>query len=243
MRRLGYLAIALFLLVPVGSGLIGRAIGPGVLRPMRLNPELLQQTAEMLNRSGAAKEDFNISAPDGVDLRGWKVRVPSPNGDWVLLFHGVSDNRTGLLGHAEFLLRHGYSVLMMDSRAHGESGGDMATYGWKERYDTVALVNALYATEKVRHLYALGVSMGAAVALQSAAVETRIDGVVAEDPFAACGKSATTTRGCISVHFLARRCFVRRPFSPCRHSQAPADSIPTTYPPGMLWRNVPFVCS
>ena len=184
MRRLGYLASALFLLAPVGSGLIGRAIGPGVLRPMRLNRERLQQTAEMLNRSGAAKEDFNISAPDGVDLRGWKVRVPSPNGDWVLLFHGVSDNRTGLLGQAEFLLRHGYSVLMMDSRAHGESGGDMATYGWNERYDTVALVNALYATEKVRHLYALGVSMGAAVALQSAAVETRIDGVVAEDPFA-----------------------------------------------------------
>ena len=89
MRRLGYLASALFLLAPVGSGLIGRAIGPGVLRPMRLNRERLQQTAEMLNRSGAAKEDFNISAPDGVDLRGWKVRVPSPNGDWVLLFHGV----------------------------------------------------------------------------------------------------------------------------------------------------------
>jgi len=39
MRRLGYLAIALFLLVLVGAGLIGRAIGPGVLRPTRLNPE------------------------------------------------------------------------------------------------------------------------------------------------------------------------------------------------------------
>jgi fermentation-respiration switch protein FrsA (DUF1100 family) len=102
----------------------------------------------------------------------------------VLLFHGVSDNRTGDLGHAEFLLRHGYSVVMMDSRAHGQSGGDMATYGWKERYDTVAITNALYATEKVRHLYAHGVSMGAAIALQSAAVEPRIAAVSAEDPFA-----------------------------------------------------------
>lgn len=72
----------------------------------------------------------------------------------------------------------------MDSRAHGESGGDMATYGWKERHDTVAVVDTLYSTEKVSHLYALGVSMGAAVALQSAVVEPRIEGVVAEDPFA-----------------------------------------------------------
>jgi hypothetical protein len=168
----------------MGAALVGRAIGPGLLHPMRLNPERLQQTAEMLRRSGAAKEDFRVRPPDGVELRGWKIRPPSPNGDWLLVFHGVSDNRTGVLGHAEFLLRHGYSVVMMDSRAHGESGGDMATYGWKERYDTVAIVDALYSTEKVSRLYALGVSMGAAIALQSAAVEPRILDVIAEDPFA-----------------------------------------------------------
>ena len=60
----------------------------------------------------------------------------------------------------------------------------MATYGWKERYDTVAITNALCFQESVRHLGALGVSMGAAIALQSAAVEPRIEAVVAEDPFA-----------------------------------------------------------
>ena len=102
----------------------------------------------------------------------------------MLLFHGVGDNRSGNLGYAEFLLRHDYSVVMMDSRAQGESGGDMATYGYKERYDTVAITDKLYSTEKVHQLYALGVSMGGAIALQSAAVEPRIRGVVAEDPFA-----------------------------------------------------------
>jgi uncharacterized protein len=144
----------------------------------------IEQTEEMFERTGATKEDFRVRTPDGIELRGWKVRARSPNGDWILLFHGVSDNRTGDLGHAELLLRHGYNVVMMDSRAHGESGGEMATYGWKERYDTVAIANALYSQENVRHLGALGVSMGAAIALQSAAVEPRIEAVVAEDPFA-----------------------------------------------------------
>jgi uncharacterized protein len=184
MRRLAYFVIVLLLIAPVGAGLMGRAIGPGLLHPARLTTERPQQTEEMLKRSLAVKEDFNVRAPDGIELRGWTIRPLSPNGDWVLLFHGVSDNRSGVLGQAEFLLRHGYSVVMLDSRAHGESGGDMATYGWKERHDVVAAVSTLYSVQEVRHLYALGVSMGAAIALQAAAIEPRIEGVVAEDPFA-----------------------------------------------------------
>jgi uncharacterized protein len=187
MRRLAFIAIIVvvaLVLLSAASGFIGYSIGAGVLHPANLNSQRLEEAEQVFKRTRLKKSDFTVGANDGVELRGWKVVPPAANGDWVLLFHGVSDNRTGDLGHAEFLLRHGYSLVMMDSRAHGKSGGDMATYGWKERYDTVAITDALYATEKVRHLYAHGVSMGAAIALQSAAVEPRIAAVSAEDPFA-----------------------------------------------------------
>lgn len=187
MRRLTFIAVAVvavLVLLSVASGFMGNAIGAGVLHPVNLNPERLLETDQLLRRTNAAKTDFTVRANDGVELRGWKVVPASANGDWVLRFHGVSDNRTGDLGHAEFLLRNGYSLVMMDSRAHGTSGGNMATYGWKERYDTVAVTDSLYATEKVGHLYAHGVSLGAAIALQSAAVERRIAAVSAEDPLA-----------------------------------------------------------
>jgi uncharacterized protein len=177
-------AICVLALASAGSTLVGRMIGPGLLHPAKLIAPRTLQTQEMLARTNAVKRNFDVRGPDGAELRGWKVVPPKPNGDWMLLFHGISDNRTGVLGHAEFLLRHGYSVVMMDSRAQGRSGGDMVTYGWKEKYDTVAIVNALYATENVHHLGALGVSLGAAIALQSAAVEPRIEAVVAEAPFA-----------------------------------------------------------
>ena len=182
--RLAHSALAVLAVMPVLAGFAGRAIGPGVLHPANFNPRRTEQTAAMLRRTGATKEDFTVLASDGVALRGWKVRSPTPNGNWILAFHGVSDNRTGVLGQAEFLLRHGCGVVMMDSRAHGESGGDMATYGWIERHDTVAVANDLLSQEKVRHLGAIGVSMGAAIALQSAAVESRIEAVIAEDAFA-----------------------------------------------------------
>jgi uncharacterized protein len=184
MRRFLYVLLAIVVILPLAAAGIGTQLGAVILHPANLNPERREQTSEMLARTGAVKQDFEVRAADGAVLKGWKVFPPHPNGDWVLLYHGVSDNRTGNLGHAEFLLRHGYSVVMMDSRAHGQSGGLMATYGWLERNDTRAIVDGLYAGELVQHLYALGVSMGAAIALQSAAVEPRIEAVAAEDPFA-----------------------------------------------------------
>lgn len=207
MRWFTCIAAVILALLSAASGYIGNAIGPGVLHPANLNPERLQETEQTLKRTSATKTDFTVRANDGVELRGWKVVPSSANGDWVLLFHGVSDNRTGDLGHAEFLLCHGYSVVMMDSRAHGQSGGDMATYGWKERYDTVAITNALYATEKVRHLYAHGVSMGAAIALQSAAVEPRIAAVSAEDPFASLREVTYDYAGLDISPFLGKTLF------------------------------------
>jgi uncharacterized protein len=183
-RRNLYITIVFLLFIPVLAGLVGYFVAPEALHPQRLNPERIQEAEGMLQRRKTIPEDLSVQVLDKVELRGWKIRAPEPSGDWVLLFHGVADNRTGVLGPAELLLRHGFSVVMMDSRAHGRSGGDMATYGWEERYDTVAIADALYATERMRHLFALGVSMGAAIALQSAAVEPRIQGVVAEDPFA-----------------------------------------------------------
>lgn len=181
------LAIALLALALVAAlaGYVGAQIGAGVLHPMRrpLDPEMIARADAAFSRVAATRDDFNVTAPDGIALRGWKVRPQTPNGDWVLLFHGVSDNRVGDLGHAEFLLRHSYSLVMMDSRAHGASDGPIATYGWKERHDTQAIANALYATERVHCLFALGESMGAAIALQSAGIEPRLAGVVAESPF------------------------------------------------------------
>ena len=185
-RFLGLATVTMLLAAPVLAAFVGSSLGDGILHPARLplTPERMVRINEMLHRTEASKQDFMVKAPDGAELRGWKVRPKRSNGDWVILFHGIADNRTGDSGHAEFLLRHGYSLVMVDSRAQGESGGDMETYGWKERYDTVAITDALSASEKVRYLYALGVSLGAAIALQSAAVERRIEAVAAEAPFA-----------------------------------------------------------
>ncbi|HTC65156.1 MAG TPA: alpha/beta hydrolase [Candidatus Saccharimonadales bacterium] len=186
MKRTIYFGIcAIALIAFAGSALVGEMLGQSVLHPQvrPLTLASIQSSKLALQEIGAVPEDFLVKALDGVVLRGWKVSSAHANGDWVLLYHGQSDNRTGMIGQATLLLRHGYGVVMMDSRAHGESGGNMATYGYLERQDTRAIIDAMDVSEKPQHIYALGSSMGAAIALQSAAVESRIDGVVAESSF------------------------------------------------------------
>jgi hypothetical protein len=150
-RRLIRNALILLLFPPLLSAVVGWLAGPAFLHPIRreLTPDLVREADASFAFTGATREDFNVKAPDGAILRGWKVRPKNPNGSWVLLFHGVADNRVGVIGQSEFLLRAGYSILMMDARAHGASGGPIATYGWLERNDTRVIIDSLFSSEHV----------------------------------------------------------------------------------------------
>ena len=198
------------LLAPVIIGMIlGWLVAPSFLHPMRraLTPDLIQQANISFAQSGTRPEDFEVRAADGVRLRGWKVRAPQPNGAWVLLFHGVADNRMGVIEHALLLLRAGYSVTLMDARAHGASEGTIATYGWLERKDTSAILDALVASEHPAHIFALGESMGAGIALQSAGADPRIEAVVAEAPFASLREASYDYAGLQKYPLLGKTVF------------------------------------
>ena len=229
-RRLIRIALILLLLPPVLAAVAGWMVAPWYLKPIRreLTPDLVREADTSFAVSRANRQDFDVRASDGVLLRGWKVTPPSPNGSWVLLFHGVADNRVGVIGQSEFLLRAGYSVIMMDARGHGASEGSIATYGWLERNDTKAVIDALNADFMQRcaaiqwhgvggpvcapnHIFALGESMGAGIALQSAAADPRIEAVVAEASFANLREAAYDYAGLRKSPLLGKT--LLRPFA------------------------------
>jgi len=194
---------------PLVAAVMGWIMAPNFLHPERrlLTPDLVREADVSFANIHAQREDFHVTAPDGALLRGWKVRPREPNGLWVLVFHGVADNRVGVIGQAEMLLGAGYGVVMMDARAHGESGGAMATYGWLEREDTRAVVDALVVSEQPAHIFALGESMGAGIALQSAGVDPRIEAVVAEAPFASLREASYDYAGLQEYPLLGKTLF------------------------------------
>jgi alpha-beta hydrolase superfamily lysophospholipase len=219
-RRLIRIALILLLFPPLLAAIGGWLFAPGFLTPIRreLTPDLVREADASFAVTHSHRQDFDVRAPDGVLLSGWKVVPPQPNGSWVLLFHGVADNRVGVIGQSEFLLRAGYSVVMMDARAHGASEGPIATYGWLERNDTRAIIDALYVSmakpclvdlpcHPPRHIFALGESMGAGIALQSAGADPRIEAVVAESSFANLREAAYDYAGLRKSPLLGKTLF------------------------------------
>jgi uncharacterized protein len=186
MARLVRIALILVFFPALLSAVAGWYGAAGFLHPEKraLTPDMTRDANVTFAQIDARSEEFDVRAPDGATLRGWKVRAAKPNGSWILVFHGVADNRYGMIEHARMLLQAGYGVVMMDARAHGASDGTMASYGWMERRDTFSIIDALEQAEHPSHLFALGNSMGGGIALQSAGADARIEAVAAEAPFA-----------------------------------------------------------
>ena len=101
----------------------------------------------------------------------------------VLLLHGLSDNRLGMIGYAEFFLDHHYSVVMPDARAHGDSEGALATYGLLERRDVAEWASWIRQNLHPACIFGFGESMGAAQLLQSLDDTNMFCAVAAESPF------------------------------------------------------------
>lgn len=148
-------------------------------RPLRHENQVRQEYQEHFQ---ADLQNVSIFASDGATLRGWYAQPSTYNGNSVLLLHGVGDNREGMAGYAEIFLAKGYAVLLADSRAHGESGGPVATYGLQESDDIHRWVEWVKAQSRPNCVYGFGESMGAALILQAART-TSFCALIAESPF------------------------------------------------------------
>lgn len=140
--------------------------------------------AQRIQSLHATVQDVSITAPDAAVLRGWMVRPQQSNGNAVVLLHGLGDNRLGMTGYAQLLLAHGFTVLLPDARAHGLSGGTLATYGLIERQDIRQWTELLREETGAHCVYGMGESMGAAELLQSLSAGAPFCAVVAESAFA-----------------------------------------------------------
>lgn len=94
-------------------------------------------------------------------VQGWLVRG-EPGKGAVLLVHSLRSNRVEMLSRAKFLNEEGYSALLIDLRAHGETPGERITFGAHEAWDVEAAVDFLRKTLPGERIGAIGVSLGAA---------------------------------------------------------------------------------
>ena len=97
----------------------------------------------------------------------------------VLLLHGMGGDRRSTLPRAQRLVAAGFSVLMIDQQAHGETPGEHITLGWRESADVRAALDWIHAKQPGRRVGVIGVSLGGAAFLVQAET-AQIDALVLE---------------------------------------------------------------
>ena len=133
---------------------------------------------------GFKYQDVHFAATDGVPIDGWWIPAmnlaragetpPFTPGDRTVILATGWANKANQLMLARELVPHGYNVLTFDFRAHGDSGGQISSFGDLERRDVLGAVRWVRAShpQQSRQVLGLGISMGGAALLAASAEPT-----------------------------------------------------------------------
>lgn len=181
---MGWLEVAsLTVLALIAMGVVALlwftwSVARGLLRPVRKVSE--RTPADV----GLVMEDVRIAGPRGA-LAAWYL--PARNRCTLLCLHGIHDHRGQWLEQvARLHERSGYGALLLDFPGHGDSEGDMVTYGVFERDDVAAAVAWLRERGDVDMggVAVIGYSLGAITATLAAASLPDLRALVIESGFA-----------------------------------------------------------
>jgi hypothetical protein len=179
--------ILLAILFLISTAFVILVIGPLILlQPIRRTKEWYRSFNNLLEPrdAGLPQEDVTLLTGDGLRLSGWFIPSKKRPRGTIIYLHGVGDCKTAGVPLAAAFHNAGFHVLLYDSREHGESEGQYCTYGYYEKYDVSTAIDFLKKKRiKTGVIGIFGTSMGAAVAIQAAAIDDRIKAVAAEAGF------------------------------------------------------------
>jgi dipeptidyl aminopeptidase/acylaminoacyl peptidase len=180
-----------------------------VLTAAALHPPRMRRASDVAlharnieQATGATAALVSITAQDGTLLKAWWLIPPGGASRAVIVCHGVGDSAMGSLGFSPFLLRHGFAVLVPDSRGHGESGG-FVTYGVRESDDILHWLQWT-KTQGISNVCGLGESLGGAILLQSLQRGAGFQALIAESSYATFQEVADDRTAQIVGPFWAR---------------------------------------
>lgn len=131
-------------------------------------------------------EDVWITSHDGLKLHGTYFKGAEGN-KAVICFHGyTSQGLNDYVSLSQYYLQHGYRMILIDERAHGQSEGEHIGFGCMDRLDGLKWVEWLIseAGEDVQILLH-GNSMGGATVCMMSGLELppQVKGIIADCPF------------------------------------------------------------
>lgn len=178
-RRIAKVVISLVIIVIVLSLAALIALPPIVMGPM-INKHVDFKTVYKPQDFDLVANELTLQTSDGYSISAFEVQAENPRGILIFISGIHNPSVTAFFGHAKAFQADGYSSILFDMRGHGKSSGKGIGLGYLETRDTQAVVDYIKAQPEYAGLpiIAYGVSMGGAVAINSAGVIPEIDGVI-----------------------------------------------------------------
>jgi alpha-beta hydrolase superfamily lysophospholipase len=128
-------------------------------------------------------DTVSLHTASGIPIDAWYSRSDTNARGTVILFHGITVNKAILLQEANEFRFWGFDVMLVDFRAHGNSGGNITTIGIRES-EEVKLAFDYIKTQRQQPIYLYGVSLGS-VAISRAIFEYQLKptAVILDMPF------------------------------------------------------------
>jgi pimeloyl-ACP methyl ester carboxylesterase len=103
----------------------------------------------------------------------------------VFVLHGIAARGCTMYSTARDLNKAGFRAVLVDLRGQGRSTGQYITYGIREAQDLVQVLDEFERRGKVAGKVGVyGISYGATTSIHWAAIDRRVEAVVAVEPFA-----------------------------------------------------------
>lgn len=130
--------------------------------------------------------DFYITSYDNLKLHATYFPTGTEK-KVVICFHGyTSEGMKDYIGLSGYYLKNGYSMLLVDERAHGKSEGEYIGFGCLDRFDALSWMDFIInkCGEDVQILLH-GTSMGGATVLMTSGLElpSQVKGIVSDCAF------------------------------------------------------------
>ena len=144
----------------------------------------LPNEASFWEETGLEPDTFRLDA-DGLTTLACLRCLPEDSSiGTIIILHNDNENRDSILWLASTFVTEGYVVVACDQRASGLSTGQYRGGGQYESSDLNELIANIDLRYRIEHpLVAVGFGIGADAVILSSQIESRLDAVVAVEPY------------------------------------------------------------
>ena len=146
----------------------------------KIEQELAKKWAENISN-----KKVEVTAKDGITLRGTEYLVDEQTNKWAIILHGYRSTPNSVTSIGMHFSEKGYNVLIPSMRACSESDGEYIGMGWLDKDDLQGWINLIIEQNENAEIILHGSSMGAATVLMASGddLPTNVKVIIADSSY------------------------------------------------------------